>query len=104
MKNKNEVLGTVNLSHSGVNLVVTNEGGAFDYCEMRTGQLFALTTIIYGEGFETFKLHNEDIQGNVLWLIHELAAEVNKLLPIVCLEAEKHAVANFKKNKGAQHE
>lgn len=104
MKNKNKILGTVKLATSGIDLVVTNEGGAFDYCEMRTAQLAALTAIIYGEGYETFKLHNEDIQGNVLWLINELASEVNKLLPIVCLEAEKQAVANFKKNQGAQHE
>lgn len=102
MKNKNEILGTVNMSHSGVNLVVTNEGGAFDYCEMRTAQLAALTTIIYGES--NFKQHNENTQDNILWLIHELASEVNKLLPIVCLEAEKHAVTNYKKKQGAQHE
>jgi hypothetical protein len=104
MKNKNEILGTIKLAPSGIDLVVTNEGGAFDYCEMRTAQLAALTTIIYGEGYETFKLHNEDIQSNVLWLVNELATEVNKLLPIVYLEAEKQAVANSKKNQGAQHE
>jgi hypothetical protein len=104
MKNKNEVLGTINLSPNGVNLVVTNEGGVFDYCEMRTAQLAALTAIVYGEGYESFKLYNEEIQGSLLWLTNGLATEVNKLLPIVCLESEKRAVANLNKNQGAQHE
>lgn len=107
MINKNDILGTIKTGCTGVNLVITNEGGSFDYCNMRTSQLSALTSIICGEGYEAFKLYNEDIQGNVIWLINELAREVEQLLPIVCEEAKSHALAHaskLKKDKGVQHE
>lgn len=107
MKDKYKILGTVKTGFSGVNLEITNEGGAYDYCSMRTSQLSALTTIICGEGYETFKLHNDDIKGNVMWLINELAREIKQLLPIVCEEAKNHALAHaskLKKDKGVQHE
>lgn len=104
MKNKNEILGTVKLDPSGIDLVVTNQGGVSDYCEMRASQLSALTTIICGQGYETFKLYNEEIQGDVLHLINGLAQEIQQLISIVCLEEEKRTVAKFKKDKGVQHE
>lgn len=104
MKDKNKILGTVNLGNSGINLVVTNEGEAVDYCSMRAAQLSALTSIISGEGYESFKLFNENVQDNVLWLINELANEVKQLLPIVCLEEKTRTEAHFKSSKGLHHE
>nr|WP_315467283.1 hypothetical protein [uncultured Undibacterium sp.] len=104
MKNKNDILGTVKLDPSGIDLVVTNQGGASDYCEMRAAQLSALTTIVCGDGYETFKRYNEEIQSDVLFLINGLAQEIQQLIPIVCLEEEKRTVAKFNRDKGVQHE
>lgn len=85
--NKKDILGTIPLSSSGVNLVITKENGAYDHAAMRVAQLDALTSILHGEGFNTFQLYAESVQDNVLWLVHELAHEIKELLPIVCEEA-----------------
>jgi hypothetical protein len=45
----------------------------------RTGQLSALTAMLYGQGLENFQSLADDIQNNVLWLVHELAEEVHAL-------------------------
>lgn len=86
--NNKETIGTIEFSPFGVSLVITDGGGAYDHCSMRAAQLSALTNFISGEGFAVFDLHSETVQDNVLWLVNDLAKEIEKLLPIVEKEAK----------------
>ncbi len=109
--NKKEILGTIPLSANGVDLVITNENGAYDHASMRVAQLHALTSILSGDGFAVFELYTESIKDNVMWLVHELANEVKQLLPIVAAEAfadgaskTKNEVGKTKKSNGGMHD
>lgn len=54
-----------------------------DDLENNFAKLLALTTLIYGNGHESFTcLHNHD-QDNILWLVHDLASECRRLAGIV---------------------
>jgi hypothetical protein len=51
---------------------------ASDNRDAKIRQLVALTATLSGEGFESFSRYSEDVQGSVLWLVHELAADVER--------------------------
>ena len=55
-----------------------NKRDARDKRDARIRQLAALTATLCGEGFENFNNYTEDVQGSVLWLVHELAADVER--------------------------
>lgn len=52
----------------------------FEVLSTRTVQLSALLATLYGEGYQSFKTYNEDIQENTLWLAHDVACEIAKLV------------------------
>jgi hypothetical protein len=97
-ENEKAILGTVNLSPFGVDIVLTKENGARDYAEMRAAQLAALTTFISitsGQSGNALEDFSTTIQNNVLWLVSTMAQEVSELIPIVVEEAQ---------NRGAHRE
>ncbi len=97
-ENEKAILGTVNLSPFGVDIVLTKENGARDYAEMRAAQLAALTTFISitsGQSGNALEDFSTTIQNNVLWLVSTMAQEVSELIPIVVEEAQ---------NRGARRE
>lgn len=51
---------------------------ARDQRDARVQQLVALTATLAGEGFASFSNYADDVQCNVLWLVHELAADVER--------------------------
>lgn len=56
-----------------------------DRLTARAAQLKALTTTLRGEGFDSFSRFNDEIRHDLLWLVGELADEVNELVQIeVC--------------------
>lgn len=90
--NKKEILGTIPMNADGVNLVINKESDVYDHLSKRTQQLDALTKLLCGAGYESFGNYADDIQENVLWLVHDLAREINLLLPIVNEEARTEGV------------
>ena len=52
---------------------------AYDHLSNRTTQLRAMLDMLWGEGYESFKLYNEDTQSNFLWSCAELARECEQL-------------------------
>ena len=49
---------------------------AHDRRDARINQLAALTATISGEGFDNFTNYDPEVQRSVLWLVHEMACEV----------------------------
>lgn len=47
--------------------------------EDKMTQLRSLATVISGEGFANLQSYNDEIQNNVLWLVADLAAEIQDL-------------------------
>ncbi len=47
--------------------------------EAKIIQLKALTTILSGDGLEHLRMHDDLIQGNVMWLVADLANEIDAL-------------------------
>ena len=44
-----------------------------------TTQLASLTATLYGEGLESFTNSSSEVQGGVLWLVHDLAVQISTL-------------------------
>ena len=47
--------------------------------EAKIIQLKALTTVLSGDGLEHLRMHDDLIQGNVMWLVADLADEIDAL-------------------------
>jgi len=56
--------------------------------EEKMTQLRALTCLISGGGHENFQNYSDEIQGNVLWLIHSLSGEIQDLYEKICAPAK----------------
>ncbi|MBK6852107.1 MAG: hypothetical protein IPG93_10910 [Burkholderiales bacterium] len=54
-----------------------------DRLTARTAQLSALMHTLTGEGFASFDTYSDTIRHDVLWLVCDLAAEVNALTDLV---------------------
>lgn len=105
MAANSENLGKFKLDSYGVSLVIERDGSATDYCNMRLAQLSALTSLMYGGGFESFNSYSDAIKNDALWLVHELVNEVNHLMPFVCEQAGQRISKNCSSvGKGANHD
>jgi hypothetical protein len=56
---------------------------AYDHTKMRAEQLSGLMLLMTGDGFAIFSRLAEADQGNLLWLVQQLAEEVDAMIPIV---------------------
>ena len=105
MATNNEILGKVKFDAYGVSLVIEKDGSAIDYCNMRLAQLTALTAMMHGGGFDAFNSYSDAIKNDALWLVYELANEVDQLMPLVCDQAAKRAPKNCSNiGKGNRHD
>ncbi|MFM2059035.1 MAG: hypothetical protein RLY71_3420 [Pseudomonadota bacterium] len=68
---------------SGICQACSNEAG--DLLTARTAQLSALMHLLTGDGFENFQTYNNEIQHNVLWLVSDLAQQIDGLAVQVVL-------------------
>lgn len=50
-----------------------------DKLHAKLAQLSAMTGTIYGEGFENFKAHNDEIKHNYLWALADMTDEARNL-------------------------
>ena len=105
MAANNENLGKVKFDAYGVSLVIEKDGSAIDYCNMRLAQLRAISALMYGGGYESFMEYSDVTKNDALWLVYELANEVNQLMPLVY---EQAANSNSKNcacvGKGKRHD
>lgn len=105
MAANNGNLGKVKFDAYGVSLVIENDGSAIDYCNMRLAQLRSITALMYGGGYESFMEHNDVTKNDALWLVYELANEVNQLMPLVYEQAENSNSKNCACiGKGKRHD
>ncbi len=59
-----------------------------DLLVMKTMHLESLTACLVGDGYESFKQMSGEVQGNVMWLVHDLAFQVRRLVEIVQTKSE----------------
>lgn len=51
-----------------------------DVAMQRLHQAWALSATLFGEGFDSFELHNDEIKRNVLWALHSLIDDARQAL------------------------
>jgi len=83
----NDPLGVIETDHAGISLTV--HASAIDHCNMRAAQLAALLHLISANGVDTFLREDRATKDGLLWLASSLADEVQRMLPLVEVEASR---------------
>ena len=83
----NAPFGVIETDHAGISLTV--HANAIDHCNMRAAQLAALLRLISANGVDTFLREDRATKDGLLWLASSLADEVQRMLPLVEVEASR---------------
>lgn len=68
-------------------------GAAEDHANMRAGQLSSLLSLMRVSDAHSFRILGDHVQSDIMWLVSQLADEVQAMLPIIAAEARREGRA-----------